>query len=163
MGVAPNFFLKMQVKVFSIPIVGGEKLNEDMNVFLRSKKILQIESQIINQVSGCFWTFCIRYIDDVTISDANKVKVDYKEVLDDNSFKVFSRLREIRKKISTDEGLPAYAIFTDEELSNIAKLEEITIPNIKKIKGIGEKKVEKFAAIFLDNLHNKSYMSAKLP
>ncbi len=42
----------------------------------------------------------------------------------------------------------AYAVFTDEELSNIAKLDEITAPNMLKIKGIGEKKVEKYGQRF---------------
>jgi len=28
----------MQIKIFTIPIIGGEKMNEEMNVFLRSKK-----------------------------------------------------------------------------------------------------------------------------
>ena len=81
-------------------------------------------------------------------TDANKTKVDYREVLDEATFKIFSKLREIRKKIATDEGLPAYAIFTDEELSNIAKLEEIAASKIQTIKGIGEKKVEKYAQRF---------------
>ena len=27
----------MQIKIFTIPVVGGEQLNEEMNVFLRSE------------------------------------------------------------------------------------------------------------------------------
>ncbi len=147
MGVAQNFF-EMQIKLYSIPIVGGEKINEDMNVFLRSKKILQVENQIVSNAQGSYWTFCIKYIEDLNTTETTKAKVDYREVLDEATFKVFSHLREIRKKIAVDEGVPAYAVFTDEELSNIAKLEEITAANMLKIKGIGEKKVEKYAQRF---------------
>ena len=138
----------MQIKVYSIPIHGGERLVEEMNVFLRSKKVLQIEQHIVTLSQSSSWCFCIHYIDDVTITES-KVKIDYREALDDKTFKVFSRLREIRKKIATEEGLPAYAIFTDEELSNIAKLEEITASKMQTIKGIGEKKVEKYAQRFI--------------
>ena len=34
------------------------------------------------------------------------------------------RLREIRKKVAADEGVPAFAVFTDEELAALAKLEK---------------------------------------
>ena len=33
----------MQVKFFTIPIVGGEKISEELNVFLRSNKVLETE------------------------------------------------------------------------------------------------------------------------
>ncbi len=145
----------MQIKLYSIPIVGGERLNEDMNVFLRSKKVLQVENHIVSNAQGSYWAFCIKYIEDLTATEAAKVKIDYREILDDATFKVFSRLREIRKKIATEEGIPAYAVFTDEELSNIAKLEEITSAKMLTIKGIGEKKVEKYAQRFIAALEDK--------
>ncbi|MDZ7876489.1 MAG: hypothetical protein U5L45_02405 [Saprospiraceae bacterium] len=37
----------MQIKIVNIPMVGGESLIEEMNVFLRSKRILQTESHIV--------------------------------------------------------------------------------------------------------------------
>ena len=33
--------------IFSIPIIGGEKLNDEINTFLRSKKILDVEGQLV--------------------------------------------------------------------------------------------------------------------
>ena len=76
--------------------------------------------------------------------------MDYKTVLDENTFLKFSILREIRKKIALDEGIPAFAIFTDEELAGLAKLPEITPKSMGSIKGIGEKKIEKYAKFFMD-------------
>lgn len=70
-------------------------------------------------------------------------KVDYKTVLDEKTFQRFSELREIRKKVSAEEGIPAFAVFTDEELSGLAKLTEINEKNMLSVKGIGEKKVER--------------------
>jgi hypothetical protein len=32
----------MQIKLFTIPILGGEKLNEELNLFLRSKKVSSV-------------------------------------------------------------------------------------------------------------------------
>lgn len=139
----------MQIKIYTIPLVGGEALTEDMNVFLRSKKILQTEMQLITDANRAYWSFCIRYIEDVTISDKEKPKIDYKQVLDEPSFNRFSKMREIRKKIAMDEAIPAYAIFTDEELAGIARLEDRALAKMKTVKGIGEKKVEKYGQYFV--------------
>ena len=139
----------MQVKIYTIPIIGGESLNDEMNVFLRSKKILQVENQVITTGQNAFWSFCIKYIEDATIAERERVKVDYRQVLDEATFQRFSKLRELRKQLAQDEGVPAYAVFTDEELSNIAKLEVITVAAMKKIKGIGDKKVEKYGHHFV--------------
>jgi ATP-dependent DNA helicase RecQ len=61
-------------------------------------------------------------------------------VPDEKTFAVFSHLREIRKKIAEEDGLPVYAVFTDEEPADIAGLKEITTDNLKKVKDIGEGK-----------------------
>jgi len=108
----------MQIKIFTIPAFGGEKIMEELNVFLRSKKILQVE-KAYNETSAA-WSFCISYIDDVKIKGKERIKIDYKEALDKESFERFSKMREIRKRIAKEEGLPAYAIFTDVEMAELA-------------------------------------------
>jgi len=57
-------FTVMQIKIFTIPILGGEVLNDELNRFLRAKKVLQLESQLISQTKSGFWCFCIKYLDD---------------------------------------------------------------------------------------------------
>lgn len=138
----------MQIKIFSIPILGGEVANEEMNKFLRSNKIINIEKRFYESPEGGFWTFCINYLENSntqqSIQSSGKQKVDYKEVLDEKTFAVFSRLREIRKQISESDGVAAYVVFTDAELSQIAGLDEINVNNMISIKGIGKGKVERY-------------------
>jgi superfamily II DNA helicase RecQ len=64
---------------------------------------------------------------------------------------VFSRLREIRKALATDDGVPAYAIFTDEELAGISRLPELTESGMKTVPGIGEKKVARYGTLMIDH------------
>ncbi len=140
----------MQIKVFTIPILGGTALENDMNLFLRSKKVLQVKEHLVNnEAEGVFWCFCVRYVDDITATERERIKIDYKEVLDDASFNRFSKLREIRKRIANEEKIGAYIIFTDAELAEMAKLDPITPDGIKGIKGIGEKKFEKYGHFFI--------------
>ncbi len=139
----------MQIKVFNIQIPGGESMNEEMNVFLRSKRIIEVEDHIVQNGPCSFWSFSIKYLEDVTISERDKPKVDYRQTLDAETFKRFSALREIRKQVAKDDAVPAYAVFTDEELSEVAKLYPLTAEGMKQIKGIGEKKIEKYGHFFL--------------
>ncbi len=120
----------------------------EMNTFLRSRKVLQIESHLIDNSQGSFWSFCIRYIEGSSREIPKKGKIDYKQVLDEDSFQRFSKLREIRKQVSREEAIPAYAIFTDEELSKLAQVVHLTASRMKEIKGIGSKKIEKYGEYF---------------
>lgn len=140
----------MQIKIYTIPILGGELLNDELNTFLRAKKVLQVENQLVVSAQTSFWCFCIKYVDDRTI-EKDRVKVDYRQVLDEASFKRFSRMREIRKQIAQAEAIPAYAVFTDEELAELAKIEELSLTKMRSVQGIGEKKLGKYGQHFLLN------------
>lgn len=145
----------MQFQIFTIPIQQAETYLAAMNTFLRSKKVLQVLPELVHNQDGTFWTFCIRYIDQGDLSVQERGKVDYKQVLDNNSFERFSFMRQIRKSMANQEALPAYAIFTDHELSELAKFETLTLEAMKSVKGIGDKRIEKFGKSFLDQLHEK--------
>ena len=145
----------MQIKLFNIPISDNGTSTEEMNRFLRSHKILEVEQHLINNENGAIWCFCARYIQNAPANaNETKRKVDYKNLLNEEGFVKFSKLRECRKTIAKEEGIPAYAIFTDEEIAGITKLENIDFVSLQKVKGIGIKKTEKYGERIL-NLFNK--------
>lgn len=140
----------MQFKLFTIPVFDNGSDVEEMNRFLRANRIVEVENELVTNKNGAYWCFCIRYIEkNLNEPVARKNKVDYKHLLDEATFEKFSKLRTIRKKVAADEGIPAYVVFTDEELAGLAKLDTITPQNMLSVKGIGDKKVEKFAKYFI--------------
>ncbi len=143
----------MQIKLFTIPIGDSGAATQEMNAFLRGNKILEVENKLISNENGAYWCFCVRYVERAYPAGEGggqkEAKVDYRTVLDEPTFQKFSKLREIRKKVAADEGLSAFIIFTDEELAALAKLDDITEKAMLGIKGIGEKKVERFAKHFI--------------
>lgn len=149
----------MQYKFFTVSVVDGAADENALNVFLRSHKIIDVEKHLV-QVPDALWSFCISFLPLQTENNYNpyskKEKIDYKEVLDEAAFVRFVRLREIRKEISEQESIPAYAVFTNEELSEIAKLENVTKSSLLKIQGIGEKRVEKYGDLFIKAHQPKS-------
>ena len=135
--------------------MGGQALTDDMNIFLRSKKVLQVEKHFVNTEQNIAWVFCISYLDEAPVGDKSKPQTDYSKILNEAVFKRFSKMREIRKQLAQDDGIPAYAVFTDEELVGIAKIEDLTLTKMKTIKGIGEKKIEKYGKHFLEPIGNE--------
>lgn len=147
----------MQVKFFTVSIFSGDEEEEKMNKFLRSHKVIDIKQEFVNIDNSHHWCFCIRYIlGEVKPTVSSKKTVDYKAVLDENAFLKFTKLREYRKQISKDNAIPAYAVFTDAELSEISKLNEITSKNIETIKGIGVKKSEKYGNVIAEMFNNET-------
>ncbi len=136
----------MQLKFFTIPVISESDESEMVNKFLRSVKVLEISKELIRVTNGAYWTICISYLPNVVPDSVTSFtkKVDYKEVLNDSAFQKFSLLRKIRKQIADTDAVPAYAVFTDFELSEIAQAESIDVTSMKQVKGIGQKKLEKY-------------------
>lgn len=136
----------MQIQVFTIPVSEASESVAELNKFLATNKVADVEQQFVNSGERSFWSFCVRYIASTNQLQTNvpKVKIDYRQVLSEKHFAIFSKLREIRKRLATEDAVPAYAVFTDEELSKIAQFDTISISQTRKIAGIGEKRMAKY-------------------
>lgn len=149
----------MQIQIFNIPISDNGELLAEMNRFLGTRKVLEVEQKFFQNEKGGYWTFCARYLSDPSLdggsagkgtAGSGRTKPDYKQLLPAEQFAVFSRLRELRKGLASEDGVPAYAVFTDEELSKIAQLPVLTPQAMRSIPGIGEKKMERYGKTLLE-------------
>lgn len=114
-------------------------------------KVLEIKRELVKDAEKACWAICISFLPIVNGEQAAgyiKGKTDYKEILNEDEFKVFCRLRKIRKQIADEDAVPAFAVFTDQELSEVTKLKEISVSAIKQIKGIGTKRMDKYGERF---------------
>jgi superfamily II DNA helicase RecQ len=150
----------MQFKIFTINAFDNEDSVEKLNKFLNFNKIVEVEKHCYQTNNGILWTFCIQYINSTNLPQKTTIKpekIDYKNVLNEDQFKTFIQLRIIRKTLADQDAVPAYAIFTDAELAEISKLDEINEQKMKSINGIGEKKILKYGQNFCE-----SYMKLNL-
>ena len=79
-------------------------------------------------------------------------KVDYKELLGDYEFTLYSRLRDLRKRLAEQQGVPLYALFTNEQLAAMVQRRVSTPGQLQEIEGVGEARVEKYGHNFLEEL-----------
>ena len=153
----------MQIKTFTIPVIGDENkiIENELNLFLRSHRILNLSKHLVTNSDNSMWCFCIEYIEGakpIVLKESSSSKVDYKDVLSEEEFSRFRILRECRKTLANELAVPAYAIFIDAQLAELSKIEidKITADNLKAINGFGEKKFEKFGHRFLELLKDET-------
>ena len=143
----------MQIKIINVPLTDDGSMQAELNRVLASNRVLEVEQRFFQNEKGGCWSFCVRYIQNMLPSEhysSSKEKVDYKKVLNEEEFKKFSSLREIRKQLAAQDAVPAYAVFTDEELASIARLPKLEASKLISIKGIGDKKVEKYGKLMIE-------------
>jgi ATP-dependent DNA helicase RecQ len=67
---------------------------------------------------------------------------------------LFERLRECRRTLAADAGLPPYVIFHDSTLREMAALRPATLAALGRITGVGTRKLEAYGSSFLKVLVN---------
>ncbi len=143
----------MQIKIFDISSRGSEEAQETINKFMRSQKVLDVDRQFyVSSDNIGHWSVFVTYLPisqqpTSGISGERREKVDYKTVLCEADFERFTKLRAIRKQLASEDAVPAYAVFTDAELAQLAQLPNLDILSMSKINGIGEKRIEKYGKL----------------
>ncbi len=62
-------------------------------------------------------------------------KVDYKKILPAEQFDVYSLLRDRRKELVEQDGIPVYAVATNDQLAEMVKMEIPSLGSLGKIAG----------------------------
>jgi superfamily II DNA helicase RecQ len=151
----------MSYQNFVVPVHDDGSAIAERNGFLRSHKVLNGDRRWVDVGTQAFWVFCVDYLERGTggpqagKGGTARGKVDYREVLSPEDFAVFARLRQMRKEISQAEAVPVYTVFTNEQLAQIVQTRAITKAALESIAGIGDARIEKYGARFLDFLYKQ--------
>ena len=150
--------MKLQYASFLLPLYADSVEQEALNRFLRGHRIVQNRKELVSVEGSSYWAILVEYLDspDKSPGETIKGKVDYREILSPADFSLFSKLREIRKKLAEDNGLPVYAVCTNEQLADIARRRPKSLADCMKIDGIGQGKAEKYVPAFLECVSKES-------
>jgi superfamily II DNA helicase RecQ len=140
----------MKLAFYKIPVDDAQAAQDELNRFLSSHRVTNIEKNFVNNGANSCWAVCIEYLDGATSQlPVRKGKVDYREVLNEKEFAVFAKLRNLRRTLAEQEGLPAYALFTNEQLAAMVQRRVTSKGDLSGIDGIGESRVGKYGEAFL--------------
>jgi ATP-dependent DNA helicase RecQ len=70
--------------------------------------------------------------------------------LDGDSMQLFESLRNLRKKLAEEKGVPPYVIFGDAALVEMSQRQPANEAEFLEINGVGQVKLERYGAAFLE-------------
>ena len=146
--------LLTQYVSFFISPFGEKSVADELNAFLRSRRIINVEKRLIDGERGTGWVFLVEYGADggKNTSNAPSQRVDYREVLNTAEYALFDKLRMVRKDAAEKAGIPVYAVFTNEQLAAMVKKPPKTVKDMLAIAGVGEARVKQYGNAFLSVL-----------
>lgn len=144
----------MRFKFFTIPIHGGDSMASELNRFLSGHRILSVERQFISDGVNSAWAVCVCFdsggqAEPARTPAGRRGKIDFRDILSAPEFAVFARLRALRKETADAEGVPAYALFTNDQLAEMVRRRVTSAAALQEIPGVGEARVEKHGTAFL--------------
>jgi superfamily II DNA helicase RecQ len=138
---------------FFISPFGEKSVTDELNDFLRSHRIINVEKKLIDSERGTGWAFLVEYGSGdgggKTSPNAGSPRVDYREVLNPVEYALFDKLRGIRKETAEKAGIPVYTVFTNEQLAGMVKKPLKSVKDLLAIPGVGEARVKQYGEPFL--------------
>ena len=104
-------------------ILWTEFSSAELNNFLKSHRIINVEKRLIDGERGTGWVFLVEYTENEGGKSAYTMssKIDWRDVLNPSQFAVYDLLRKTRKEIGDKTKIPLYGILSNEQLALMAK------------------------------------------
>lgn len=150
----------MKLKFFTIPIAHPEGPETELNRFLGAHRISRVEKEFVADGAASAWSVVVTWVDGAepaiaqpaTGAAAKAARVDYREVLSPPEFAVYDRLRTLRQDLAQAEGLPPYAVFSNEQLAAFVQRRISTEQALAAVEGVGEGRLQRYGNTFLELL-----------
>ena len=144
----------MRFHFTTIPVFGDGSAQTELNHFLAGHKVIGVDRQLVDAGQGsAAWAVCVQYVDGAELTTAKKpTRIDYREVLPEDEFAMFSELRMLRRLLAEQEGVPLYSVFNNEQLAEMVQKRARTIADLGAIDGVGKQRIDKYGQRFLERL-----------
>ena len=148
----------MQIKVFTLPVFDSERIEEELNKFLRSHRILQTERHFCPD-NGGYWALLVEYMDGEPTAESpvayRKEKKDFSEGMSDEEKQRYETFKKVRRELALNRSIPAYMVFTNEELAILAKVPNLNAETAKHIKGIAPSRLKDSVEHFIQMINGE--------
>lgn len=150
----------MKVRCFTIPVQDSQDAIEELNLFLGSHRVSTVDHQFVSDGQNSLWAVWVSFTESQVRGKGTSKRregVDYREVLSPEEFAIYCRLRELRKELSERDDVPAYTVFTNEQLAEMVRQGVRSVAALGRISGVGQGRIEKYAKSFLDLLVDQGW------
>lgn len=143
----------MDCRIFTIPFSFKTERFDDEGLvsFLSDKKLVEVRDHFFVHNGTPFLAVVVLYNgfppssreDPLEEQGRGEGKKDYRELLSEEDWALFKRLREWRNETAKAEGVPPYVLFTNRQLALVATKRPENLTQLGDMEGIGRAKVEK--------------------
>ncbi len=146
----------MKAKVFTLRFDTTSRTIDDtaFQGFIEDRELLSLSDHIVEFDREPMMVLCVTYRD--VMEPVNRTppfvsrKSNPRDRLDDTEKALFDVLRLWRNKRAEAAGGPAYIVFTNEQLAEVARRRPQGLVDLSKIPGIGEARLGQFGAEVLE-------------
>lgn len=158
----------MSLHFFAIPALEPGPAQDELNAFCAAQRVASVERQLVAAGMNSYWAVCVTVAPGVgPLPDALKAperrsgtraggdtagRVDYKQILSESDFARYADLRAWRKTTAEHEGVPVYAVFSNEQLAQMVRRRVDSLATLAEIEGIGSARLERYGASVLAHL-----------
>lgn len=100
---------------------------------------------------------------DTSVATGGKTKSKQHAVPVDPVQQLFEQLKSVRKDIAAQSGIPAFVVFSDATLLDMAQKHPLTYEEFKDVSGVGERKAAKYGRKFIGAIRKFDGLSASMP
>jgi superfamily II DNA helicase RecQ len=155
---------------FAIAALAPQPAQDELNRFCAGHRVVAVERQFVTDGVNSYWAICVTVAEGPgPLPDAAKAperrttlrageggsRVDYKAVLSEADFAVYADLRNWRKTVSQREGVPVYAVFTNDQLAEIVRRGVNSLAGLGEIEGVGPARLERYGEAVLGHLRER--------
>ena len=146
----------MSYKHITVNCKEPEEGQAELNSFIASHRVIKVSSQLMDLGVDSYWAYQVEYSDSGAFTNGGKgesrPRVDYKEKLSPEDFTVYLGLRDLRKEIADEEGVPVFSVFTNAQLAEMAEKSPKTVTELGEINGVGDSRKKKYGERFINRL-----------
>ena len=160
--------MSVRYQFFTIPVRGGDDAAAELNRFVAMHRVIALDRHFLADGGNSAWAICVSFDDGADPVSrgaggvARRGKVDFRDLLSEPEFAVFARLRALRKEHADSEGVPAYALFTNEQLAEMVRRRVTSVAGMREIPGVGDARVEKYGTTFVAIIRDAALPEAAL-
>lgn len=160
----------MTLHCFTIPALSPDAAQAEVNAFCAGQRVLRLDRHFVADGAQSFWALCVEVAagpgplpdalkrsarkgaDAGMVRGAKTQAPDYKQLLSEADFAVFAALRDWRKAQAEAEGVPLYAVFTNEQLATVAQQRCGSLAALGQIDGVGTARLQRYGGGLLQHL-----------
>lgn len=148
----------MKLRFFSVDALEPDEDQSVVDDFCTRHRLISIDKRFVERGDYCYWSVCVTYLEpsSAPVKPAKAVdkkgRIDYREALPPEDFDRYSRLRDLRRELAEAEGAPVYTVFSNAQLAKMVTERVNTAAALAGIDGVGDAKLQKYGAQFLQLL-----------